>query len=171
VSPRTLWILRHAKTREAPPAGQGDRARELKPRGRRAARAIGQLLARVEDPPVLVLASDAVRARETAELALESGELACELVLEPAIYEASAETLLDVLRRAPKKSASVLLVGHQPGLGALLGLLLGHEPELPPGAIVRLEFEGGWTELAPRSAKLTLLLSPDVLLADDEPRD
>ena len=92
-------------------------------------------------------------------------------MLEPAIYEASAETLLDVLRRAPKKSASVLLVGHQPGLGALLGLLLGHEPELPPGAIVRLEFEGGWTELAPRSAKLTLLLSPDVLLADDEPRD
>lgn len=168
MSVRTLWILRHAKTREAPPAGQGDRARELKPRGRRAARAVGRLLARVEDPPTLALSSDAARARETAELAIETGELACELTLEPAIYEASAEALLAVLRHAPKKCASLLLVGHQPGLGALLGLLLGHEPVLSPGTLARLELGGAWSELAPRGAALMLLVTPDVLLVDDE---
>jgi phosphohistidine phosphatase len=171
VSPRTLWILRHAKTRELPPEGQGDRARELKPRGRRAARAVGQLLARVEDPPTLALSSDARRAQETVELVLEAGELTCERADEPAIYEASGEALLAVLRRAPRKSTSLLLVGHQPGLGALLGLLLGHEPELPPGALVRLELGGAARELGPGGAALTLLVTPDVLLAEDEARD
>lgn len=168
MSPRTLWILRHAKTREAPPPGEGDRARELKPRGRRAARALGRFLARVEDPPTLVLSSDAVRARETAELVLETGELACELTLEPAVYEASAETLLEVLRGAPKRTTALLLVGHQPGLGGLLGLLLGHEPALPPGALARLELAGPWNELGPRGAGLTLLVTPEVLLGEDE---
>jgi len=170
VSPRTLWILRHAKTHELPPAGRGDHARELKPRGRRAAAAVGRLLARRADPPVLALSSDATRARETAELALEAGALGCTLVLEPALYEATAETLLAVLRAAPRRSASLLLVGHQPGLGLLLGLLLGHEPEFPPGALARLELERAWKELAPGVARLTLLVTPEMLLAEDEPR-
>jgi phosphohistidine phosphatase len=165
---RTLWILRHAKAREEAPRGSGDHARELKPRGRRAARAVGRFLAQAEDAPTVALSSDAARARETAELALESGELACELVLERALYEASGETLLAQLRFAPKKCASLLLVGHQPGLGALLGLLLGHEPEFPPGALARLELTLPWSELEPRAGRLTLLVAPDVLLRDDE---
>lgn len=165
---RTLWILRHAKAEEAPPKGGGDHARELKPRGRKAARALGRLLARLEDPPTLALCSDAVRARETAELVLEAGKLACELRLEPAIYEASAETLHDLLRRQPGTAASVLLVGHQPGLGALLGLLLGHEPALPPGALASLECAGEWCELGPRGARLGLLAPPALLAPDDQ---
>jgi len=164
---RTLWILRHGKAQEDAPKGGGDHARELKPRGRRAARAVGRLFARREDAPEVALSSDAARARTTAELALEAGGFACELVLERAIYEASATRLLALVQNAPKKAARVLLVGHQPGLGGLLGLLTGHEPDLPAGALARLEFAGAWSELATGGAVLTLLVPPDVLAADD----
>lgn len=164
---RTLWILRHAKAEEAPPRGGGDHARELRPKGRRAARAMGELLGRLDDGPELCLSSDAARARATAELALEAGELTCELVLEPAIYEATAERLLGVLRGAPARTARLLLVGHQPGLGALLGLLLGHEPDFPTGALARVELAVPWNALGPGCARLTLLVTPEVLARGD----
>jgi len=164
---RTLWILRHAKAEEAPPKGGGDHARELRPKGRRAARAMGELLGRLDDGPELALASDAARARATAELAIEAGELTCELVLEPAIYEATAERLLAVLHRVPAQTGRLLLVGHQPGLGELLGLLLGHEPEFPAGSLARLELATAWSSLGPGCARLTLLVTPAVLVAED----
>ena len=164
---RVLWILRHAKAEEAPPKGGGDHARELRPKGRRAARAMGELLGRLDDGPELALASDAARARATAELALEAGALTCKLVLEPAIYEATAERLVALLRRVPAPTERLLLVGHQPGLGELLGLLLGHEPDFPTGALARLEFTGNWSDLGPRGAQLALLVTPEVLAEPD----
>ena len=59
-----LILIRHAKSSWANP-GQGDHARPLNPRGRRAATAIGGWLADKGYVPDLILCSDAQRTRET----------------------------------------------------------------------------------------------------------
>jgi phosphohistidine phosphatase len=159
---RVLYVLRHAKAEET--AAAGDRARALKRRGRAAARAAGRFLAALGEPPELVLASPAVRARETAELAREECAPAAPLELREEVYEATPEGLLEVVRSLPDGRTRVLFVGHQPGLALLVALLTGHGPELAPGAMARLDLGAGpWAETAPRGASLAWLVSPGIL--------
>src|SRR4051812_24081928 len=63
---KTLYILRHAKTEPAA-SGQDDHKRQLMPRGREDARAIGRYLVRQGIRPKRVVCSTATRCRETWE--------------------------------------------------------------------------------------------------------
>jgi phosphohistidine phosphatase len=58
-----VYLCRHAK---AGP-GEPDGARELTGKGRRQAAELGERLASLPEPPVVVLSSPLVRARQTAE--------------------------------------------------------------------------------------------------------
>jgi len=136
----SLYVLRHAKAEEIAP-GQTDLERALKKRGRKAAELVGRTLTRMDEAPGLVLSSNAVRARETAERARTAGEWKAPLELRPGIYEAGRERLLAVLAEVTEPVERVLLVGHQPGLGDLIGELVGHEPVFPPAAIARIDLE------------------------------
>jgi len=159
----SLYLLRHAKAEDSAPAG-GDRARALKGRGRKAAQLMGKFLARLEEPPGLVLCSPAVRARDTAELARAAGGFRAPIELRPAIYEASPDTLLAEVRSAPAGTERVLLVGHQPGLSLLIALLTGGEPEFPTAALARLDFDlAAWSEVRPRSGQLAWQVTPEVI--------
>ena len=59
-----VYLCRHAKA--AP--GEPDEERELTGKGRRQAAELGTRLASLPEPPVVVLSSPLVRARQTAEL-------------------------------------------------------------------------------------------------------
>ncbi len=63
-----VYLCRHAKA--AP--GEPDELRELTGKGRKQARALGEQLAGVPEPPVLVLTSPLTRARQTAEAIAEA---------------------------------------------------------------------------------------------------
>jgi len=160
---RSLYVLRHAKAEEAM-EGRGDRARPLKRRGIRAARLIGRTLTRLAEAPELVLTSDALRARETAEVARDAGGWSAPLELCPAIYEAGASALLAQVQGVQADVARVLLVGHQPGLSQLIAELTGGEPDFPTAALARLDFElERWSELTPRSGRLAWLVTPEMI--------
>lgn len=161
----SLYVLRHAKAEDVAPSG-GDAQRALKNRGRRAARQIGRLLARLDELPDRVLCSPALRARETAELAQVGAGWGARIELRPAIYEASPEALLRELASLEPEAARVLLVGHQPGLGMLLAELTGGEPDFPTAALARVDFEcSRWSELGSRTGHLAWLVTPDVIAA------
>lgn len=159
----SLYVLRHAKAEELV-AGQTDLGRALKKRGRRAAELVGRTLTRIGEVPELVLSSNAVRARETAEHAQAAGDWKAPLELLPAIYEAGPERLKTVLNGVAAPVVRLLLVGHQPGLGLLIGELTGHEPDFPTGALARIDFElERWSELAAGEGRLAWLVTPDLL--------
>ena len=69
---KTLYMLRHGKSdwNNALP----DHERTLAPRGIDAAQRIGRLLRDLDEVPDRIVASTAVRARETVRLAGEAGE-------------------------------------------------------------------------------------------------
>jgi phosphohistidine phosphatase len=116
---RQLTLLRHAK---AVPSGEGidDAARVLAEQGRADAPRIGQALAETGAAPDIVLISNAARTRETWALAAPSFPGVEALIL-PELYLSPAETLLEIAQRA--KKASVMLVGHNPGMHELASRL------------------------------------------------
>jgi phosphohistidine phosphatase len=86
---------------------------------------------------------------------------------EAAIYGATADGLLEVLRRVPSAERSVMLVGHQPAIGALALLLAADGPgrerlagKFPTGALATFAVPGSWEGLGPGAARLGDYVKP-----------
>jgi phosphohistidine phosphatase len=122
-SPRTLFLLRHAKSSWDHPVGDHDRP--LSGRGVRDARALGRLIAERGWWPDLVLCSSALRARQTWQQAAAAGAGAREVRFTERVYAAMADELLDLIREAPDELRSLMIIGHGPGLPALADQLCG----------------------------------------------
>jgi phosphohistidine phosphatase len=167
---KRLFILRHAKSSWDDP-GLADHERPLAPRGRRAVEAIAAHVKTAGIDPQLVLCSSARRTRETLEGVAVGGEHS----IEPELYGASCEELLERLHRVPDEIESVMLVGHNPALQALVIRLADGEEttdgshlaevrrKFPTGALATLTFDGTWAELSPRSARLGSYVRPKAL--------
>ena len=163
----TLHLLRHAKSSWADEE-LSDHERPLAPRGRRAASAMAANLRERGVAPELVLCSSARRARETLELVAPALGPKARVQVEDGLYGASAEELLDRLRRVPASTASVMLVGHNPAMQDLALVLAapGAETErlrakFPTGALATLRIpDRGWPGLRHRGAELVDLVLP-----------
>jgi phosphohistidine phosphatase len=168
---KRLFLLRHAKSSWDDPR-LDDHERPLAPRGRRASKLISEHLRRERIAPSLVLCSSARRARETLERVMPALDTA-DVSIEDPLYEASAETLLQRLRKVPNDVSSVMLVGHQPAIQRLTLDLAGDGAELarvrakfPTAALATLLFVGDWSELGPGSAELAAYVKPKQLAAE-----
>jgi phosphohistidine phosphatase len=120
--PRTLWVLRHAKTVTDPPKGKTDHERPLAPRGRRDADALAQRLGEGGDllglasveSPALVLCSTATRTRQTAERVLGAMADPPPVDYRRSIYAASPEEVLREIGTVDDDVRSLMVVGHNP---------------------------------------------------------
>ena len=157
----TLFVLRHAKAQPDAPAG--DHARELTGRGHRDAAAIGTYLHDLIGRPAAIVTSDARRARQTAELVAEATDFTSPVTLEPRLYGADLDTLILVLRGLPDEADSVVLVGHNPGLEALVAALAETEDavELPTAGLAQIEFAATrWSDVQPGAGHWRGLTTP-----------
>ncbi len=157
---KCLLLLRHAKSSWDDPA-LTDRDRPLAARGRKAAKLIGAHLRREQVGISLVLCSSARRARETLDLVAPCGEIQ----IERELYGASADQLLERLRRVPDEVEAVMLVGHNPAIQDLAVGLAGGASELAPrkfptGALATLTFTGTWRALEEGHAELASFVRP-----------
>jgi phosphohistidine phosphatase len=170
---KRLLLLRHAK---AVPGGAGieDHERALMPRGRDDAARMGRYIARNGFTPEIVLASTSARTTETVEEA--SAHLAGTArvdYLEP-LYLAEPEVILSIVRLAPDKVESVMVVGHNPGLEQV-ATLLAREPvkrrerdrfdlleeKFPTAALAVLEFDvARWRDVAAGEGALRDFVRP-----------
>jgi len=139
-----IWLMRHAAAEERASSGR-DADRTLSEDGHRRAREVARGLAELEPGIQLILTSPYARARQTAEPVARalrlSGRLRETQALEPA---SDPEEILDEIRS--EKVEGVLLVGHEPHLGNLLGrLVAGHaglEIPMRKAAVARLSWSG-----------------------------
>ena len=177
---RTLCLLRHAKSSWSDPS-LGDHERPLAPRGRRAATRIARYANSQRIRPELVLCSSALRARQTLEPLRPDFRPGAEVRFDDDLYGASADELLGSLRAVNGRIASVLLVGHNPGLEDLATILASDgEPlamellraKFPTGALAILDLGSTtWARLRPGAAYLARLVLPRELPveADEHP--
>lgn len=139
---KRLLLLRHAKA-VAATAPLADSERPLAERGQRDARLIGERL-RVHHRPSLILSSSATRALQTAELVAGAVGYAREhIAREQRLYLAEPTALTAVIAAQRAEVATLLVVGHNPGLTELAHQLSpGFDvADLPTGAIVGLELD------------------------------
>jgi phosphohistidine phosphatase len=162
-----LHLLRHAK---ATPQGEGtDRDRPLEQRGRRAAQALAAWAAEHRLAPTLVLCSPALRTRQTLDIVAPAFARPPQILLEDALYLATARQLMARLRQVPAGAAGVMIVGHNPGLHELATLLsdVSGGPlmarlaaGLPTAALASYEVAAPWAALDRRLARLAGLVTP-----------
>ncbi len=163
---RELLVLRHGKSDWN--TGVRDYDRPLAPRGRKATRRIGRLLAERDLLPALVVSSTALRARQTTERVCRfAGVASSRIEWEPAIYEAELDTLLEVLSLVPNHAPRVMIVGHNPGfdevvryLGADTLAMWDDLNLMPTAALAHLEMPDSWTELGRGAGRCLEIVRP-----------
>ncbi len=174
---RKLFLLRHAKSSWDDPMVE-DLDRPLNKRGRQAARLMAGYITRSCFHPALVLVSTSARTRETWNI-IEPRLEGTSAAIEEGLYEASKADLLHRLRKIDDHIASVMVIGHNPGLGRLAEALVGHNGE--PEALERLfaKFSTGalavidldiahWGELEAGTGRLVVYARPKDM--DEEER-
>jgi phosphohistidine phosphatase len=162
-------LLRHAKSSRSP-GWENDCDRPLAERGLRDAPAIGALMREEGRIPSLALHSTARRAVETWRLV--AAELGAEVsgIADETLYLAAPQHLLKTVTSAADSHASMLIVGHNPGLHDLALALIGDGSSgdmarlgdsYPTGALAEIRFDvERWSDLRPASGRLERLVFP-----------
>ena len=157
---KTLLLLRHAKS-SWKDTNVKDFDRPLNQRGLKAAPGIGRLMRKRELEPKLVLSSPAERARQTTQLVIDAAGMKTELRYDERIYEATGARLFEIVTQIEDDADMALLVGHNPGLEELLGMLTGEARSLPTAALVCIELEiEKWVKLREGGGRLAWLMKP-----------
>ena len=138
-----LYILRHGLAGSREEWTGPDAERPLTSKGKSRSRSAARGLARLGVAPDVILTSAHLRAAETARLTAAELHAPVEEVqaLEPGKLEKGYRLLLEQY----SDGASIMLVGHEPDLSALIGsLIAGTTParvELKKGACACLSFD------------------------------
>jgi phosphohistidine phosphatase len=166
--PRIVYLLRHAKASWSNHR-LDDHDRPLAKRGEEAVKRLRRYVTDAGIAPDLVLCSSARRTMMTLEGVASALPAGTCVVVEAGLYGAPSDRLLGRLHDVDDDVASVLLIGHNPGLETLALLLIGDGAEdlrlrvaakFPTGALAVLAFEGGWGDLAPAGATLEAFVVP-----------
>ena len=160
---RRLLLLRHAKAERLQQGGR-DRDRVLTDRGRDDAARVGAFLVRHALVPDLVVVSPAARTRETWDFAAAAFADGPAAVHDDHIYEAGSQALLDAIKETDSRVATLLLVGHNPGMHELARLLIASgdlearqrlNEDFPTAALAVIDFAlRNWSRLHPQSGRL-----------------
>lgn len=122
---KTLILQRHAKS-DWSNAGLEDHDRPLNERGKKDAPLMAKFLAKQDIKPQQVISSTAVRAVETAKTHIKSGLITKnELEFATELYQFDGSTYPEIIKHISNKLDTVLLIGHNPSLEILAGLLVG----------------------------------------------
>ncbi|HTR83099.1 MAG TPA: histidine phosphatase family protein [Reyranella sp.] len=167
---KTALLWRHAKSAWGNP-GLDDHERPLNRRGERAAEVMAEYLVTHAPRPDLILCSTAVRTRLTlAPLMQRLTAPAPPIALEKGLYLASEASLLHRLQGLPDDVGTILLIGHNEGIGELAaalpgkgrsGLLLAAREKFPTGALAVMHASiDRWNDLAEGSAELIDFVKP-----------
>ncbi|MDI9498412.1 MAG: histidine phosphatase family protein [Bacillota bacterium] len=144
---KKLYLLRHAKSSWDNP-DLGDYNRPLNKRGKRQARAMGRFFQEQGFEIDLILCSGAQRTRQTLELILEFYDYQGEIEYRDELYESSVSILQNLIRRA--KSDTLLLIGHNPEMETLAGVLAGQVLIMPTCQLAVIDMEKECLELFTR---------------------
>ena len=146
-----MILQRHAKAEKD---GDDDLSRPLSPIGLSNAAVQGETMRQLEIYPELIMHSNAMRARQTAEIMAVKLELSQGYTVEDNdLYLCDSSELMAIIRNLPDDVNSVLIVGHNPAIENVADALalsgFGHfRPS--EAAIFNFDIEE-WRAISPRN--------------------
>ena len=172
---KRLILLRHAKSAWED-QDIADFDRPLSSRGRKAAPVIGAYLARKNYVPELVLCSSAKRAAETLDLTIAGWAKPPTVRKLKSLYLAMPREMLKRVQTAGNEYASVMLVGHNPGIADLANWL-SHDGDpatrgalsrkFPTGAVAVIDFDvEDWRDVDAETGLLVDFATPKQIERD-----
>jgi phosphohistidine phosphatase len=123
---------------------------------------MGRFLASCGSAPELIISSTAVRAMETARLAVDGGGLGVPIVKNADLYGCSSATVLSAVRSADSGASCIMLVGHEPTWSSTVSRLIGGgNVRMPTAAAARIDFEiDRWSDADFGRGELAWLVVP-----------
>jgi len=148
-----VYVLRHAKAEKH---AETDHARELSEKGDSQALTLATWLVQSGIAFDQVIVSDSARTMETLELL----DLACIISVAKNAYNASAQTLGELIRESGAQD-SVLVIAHNPGVSDLCHQA-GHSSELRTCELVILDCSVALLEFSPEKCEIVGNYRPEV---------
>jgi len=148
-----IHLIRHAEAVERT-AELPDEHRFLTPRGRKRFRRVASSLKKSGIDPDIILTSPLIRAVQTAEILAQTLKFKGDLVVTPLLAHGFQTEELEKLKQGFPRAKELVLVGHEPELGAVTSTLLAAKTSctLPKGAAVSFKMppdtqESGFRQL------------------------
>jgi len=168
---KRLLLLRHAKAERA---GADDLKRVLEKRGVKDSARMGRFLHDDVYIPDLILSSNSTRTRQTVEHLLPELGATPKIEYLAELYLAEPDAILALIRNAPDTVASLMIVGHNPGLEhcalALASVPLERklrkrydtmDEKFPTCALAVIDFEiTTWRDVVPGLGELEAFVRP-----------
>lgn len=152
--------MRHAKS-SWDDANLSDFERPLNNRGTKAAPFMGEVMAKNNFTPQVIVSSPAMRARQTAELVKNSAAFEADIFFDERIYEASPLRLLEVINDISDEYDAAMIVGHNPGFENIVRVLTGKLEPMPTAALAVIELEiNSWKEANAETGSLRKFIRP-----------
>ncbi|MES2906419.1 MAG: histidine phosphatase family protein [Pseudomonadota bacterium] len=160
---RQLFLVRHAQA-ESGAAGQSDFDRVLTAKGRGDAADAGFFLKDKNFFPDKILVSPAKRTRETFALLKNAFSHEAQVIFDEDIYNASFDTLQQLIASADEDVQRLMIVGHNPGMHTIAMYYAAANTSVAsfsPATVCVLEFKNSWHELPRRSGAIIALHMPE----------
>jgi phosphohistidine phosphatase len=171
---KTLYLLRHAKSSWSEPE-QADFDRPLNKRGRKARYAMAQYMENKGYAPEIIICSTAKRAEMTLDAIRPVAPKKCEIRMDDGLYMADPKALAHRIQQVDPGVASVMMIGHNPGLHMLALALAqpsgsedygGLQIKYPTAALCVLRASReSWQPVEPKSYELLDFTVPRSLVA------
>jgi phosphohistidine phosphatase len=165
-----LYIIRHAiAVDEGTPEYEDDSLRPLTDKGRKKMRQIAKGLRTLGVDFDLILSSPYDRSKETAEILADVFKVKADIVFSDNLVPMGDPDLLIAEMNEKYTATSMALVGHEPFLSALIGLLVSENANIDmtikKGGVCRLSVDDLHHA---RKATLEWLLTPGILVEISE---
>lgn len=148
---RTLILMRHAQSDAGHPQ-LPDHQRPLTDRGRYDALRMAQWIEEQDLVPQIILASTALRVRETVEALQAAWADPPPAHFSDALFLAPSSDILRCIRSDSLDSDRVMIVAHNPGLQELICRWSGQALPITPAAVAVFRIESDtWSTLSARS--------------------
>ena len=151
-----LTLVRHAKSSWNNDS-LSDFDRPLNNRGLKNALEMGRRLADASYAVQNIISSPAARAITTSSIiATEIGFDTKQIVLNDGIYNASLDSLINIVSNIDDRVSSAMLVGHNPGFTSLFNILSNAKIDnMPTCSVVQIQFDKDtWASITEHSGKL-----------------
>ena len=158
---KKLYIVRHTN-KEVEKSGQDDYDRELSKEGIDEAKKMASKLALAIPSTDLIVASPALRTKQTAEIYAEILNYDKSIMFNEVLYMAFVNELLETISYTFDTVENMILIGHNPSLTALAITLVDFREKFKMGGIMEIEFDcNSWIDISKENAKLVSYIYPD----------
>jgi len=154
-----LFVLRHGKA-VRPKSGLSDFDRRLNRKGVAQVNQVGYILRSESTTFDQVIASGALRTRETATIMRHF--IHSPVLYDDELYLTSASTILSTITKVGNEK-NILYVGHNNGISDFVNLMTGENLLLSTSMLVEISFNfDNWQMISAGTGNIERILEPDV---------